>query len=74
MPDAHASERRNLSAAIRDGGQEQVVRGSGTGPIDAFVDAMRKDAGIDIHVADYREHAIGHGEDASAIAYVEIRI
>ncbi len=73
VPDTHASERRNLTATIRDGGKERVIHGSGTGPIDSFVDAMRKDIGVDFHVADYREHATGHGEDASATAYVEIR-
>ncbi len=73
VPDTHASERRNMTATIRDGGEERVIHGSGTGPIDSFVDAMRKDIGVDFHVADYREHATGRGEDASATAYVEIR-
>jgi 2-isopropylmalate synthase len=29
-------------------------------------------AGIDVHVADYREQAMRSGEDATAVAYVEI--
>jgi len=72
VPDTHASERRNLTAVIRDGGAERIIHGKGTGPIDAFVDAMRQEVGVDFRVADYREHATGLGADATAVAYVEI--
>ena len=51
-----------------------VLNGSGNGPIDAFVHALRAGAGIDIHVLHYHEHAVGSGEDATAIAYVQLRI
>ena len=40
---------------------------------DGLFSYPRQDIGVDFHVADYREHATGHGEDASATAYVEIR-
>ena len=42
--------------------------------IAAFVDALRRDAGIAVEVVDYHEHAMGEGADAAAVAYVEARV
>jgi len=50
-----------------------VVSGSGNGPVDAFVHALREGLGADIHVLAYHEHATGSGEDATAVAYVQLR-
>ena len=35
---------------------------------------MRKETGIAFDLADYREHAMGTGANATAIAYVELRL
>ena len=35
---------------------------------------MRTEGGFDIHVQSYSEHAVGAGEDATAVAYVQLRI
>ena len=40
----------------------------------AFVHALRTHGGFDIHVQGYSEHAVGAGEDATAVAYVQLRI
>ncbi|MCW2799266.1 MAG: leuA [Aeromicrobium sp.] len=69
------------SVTAADGGDEQVVemrvrgevrafKGKGNGPVAAFVDGMRQ-AGADIRVLDYSEHALSSGGDAQAVAYVE---
>ena len=71
VPDTHASEMRQLTAVIEENGARREIQGSGNGPIAAFVDALRKDCGIDIKVHDYHEHAVGAGADAKAVAYVE---
>jgi len=55
-------------------GQEQVLQGSGNGPIDAFVVALSEYLGRSIDVMDYHEHAIGAGADAQAASYVELRV
>jgi 2-isopropylmalate synthase len=65
---------RSIEAHVRIDGEQRVIRGEGTGPIDAFVDALRRECGIDIEIRDYREHAITQGADARAAAYVEARI
>ena len=72
VPATGSPGRRELTAHITDAGTEHEITGIGTGPIDAFVDALCRHAGIEARVADYTEHAIGRGADASAIAYVEL--
>jgi 2-isopropylmalate synthase len=71
MPDTGANEMRRMTATIRENGVERTINGKGNGPIAAFIDAMGKACGVSLKVVDYHEHAIGHGADAMAIAYVE---
>jgi 2-isopropylmalate synthase len=65
---------QDLTARISDDGKHKPIHGHGNGPVDGFVDAMRKESGLAFDVADYREHAMGHGANAAAIAYVELRL
>ena len=67
------AELRLLEAVITDAGSERVVKGKGTGPIDAFVDAVNRMTDLGLEVVDYSEHAIGTGANATAVAYVEAR-
>lgn len=64
---------RAMSVVMRRNGEIITTKGKGNGPIDAFLDALRQGCGTDMHVVDYREHAIGAGEDAQACAYVEVK-
>ena len=76
-PDTHATEIRQITATIRENGQEHLITGKGNGPIDAFIDAMEKHRGIEVRVVDYREHAVHaskHHGDATAAAYVQLQI
>jgi 2-isopropylmalate synthase len=68
-----AGARLEVRAKLRVDGRLRRIRGEGAGPIDAFVAALRHATKIDVHVVDYAEHALGHGEDAVAVAYVELR-
>ena len=61
-----------IDATLTDGVVSRTVYGDGTGPIDAFVDGLQRAFGIDVHVRDYHEHALRAGEDAAAVAYVEV--
>ena len=36
--------------------------------------ALRETYGLEIHVLNYHEHAIGAGEDAAAVSYVQLRV
>jgi 2-isopropylmalate synthase len=55
-------------------GMETLLSGTGNGPVDAFVHALREGAGFDVHVLNYHEHGVGAGEDATAVAYVQLRV
>jgi 2-isopropylmalate synthase len=55
-------------------GAERSITGRGNGLISGVVAALAA-AGIPaLDVVDYNEHAIGHGADATAAAYVECRL
>ena len=70
FPEPRAPEQRRIAATVVVDGAERRIEGVGNGPIDAFVDALRRECGIALTVADYREHALGAGADAQATAYV----
>ncbi len=53
-------------------GEERSISGRGNGLISGVVAALA-DAGTILDVVDYSEHAIGHGADAQAAAYLECR-
>ena len=63
-----------LSAKIMVDRKPKLIKGQGNGPVDGFVDALRKESGLSFDVVDYREHAMGHGANAAAVAYVELRL
>ena len=65
---------QGLTAKITVDGKLKTIKGHGNGPVDGFVDAIRKESGLAFDVADYREHAMGTGANATAIAYVELRL
>src|SRR5882757_5380925 len=62
---------RTINATIIDRGDERIIEGHGSGPLDAFVDALRRAGIANIAVLAYHEHALGAGSDAQAAAYVE---
>ncbi|KAI1379172.1 2-isopropylmalate synthase [Hypoxylon crocopeplum] len=51
-------------------GREYQLRGRGNGPISSLANAL-KGVGIDLDVADYKEHAIGGGREVKAATYIE---
>ena len=54
-------------------GAERSISGRGNGLISGVVAALGESTGPMLDVVDYNEHAIGHGADAQAAAYVECR-
>ncbi len=62
-----------LTVSVEDNGAVIDIEGSGTGPIDAYVDAIKAKTGLEFRFADFNEHAIGSGAHTEAIAFVEIR-
>ncbi len=51
---------------------ETLIKGSGNGPIDSFINGLSEKIGMQIKVADYHQTAISSGSDAKAAAYIEL--
>ena len=67
-------DNRDLVATLaRPDGSQLVIEGKGNGPIDAFVDALKRHFGVEFAFLDYHEHAVGRGANATAACYVEIQ-
>jgi 2-isopropylmalate synthase len=64
--------RATIEATVGETGGVRTIWGQGNGPIDALVDALRRDLVVELSVRDYHEHAVGSGADAAAVAYVEV--
>ena len=65
---------RIFAGIIRIDGEEQSVSGRGNGLISSLANALETSLCGKLEIIDYSEHAIGHGTDARAAAYVECRI
>ncbi len=70
---AHSGE-QDISARVTLDGKPKTISGHGNGPVDSFVAALKKETGLVFDVADYREHAMGTGANAAAVAYVELKL
>ncbi|MCV3241849.1 2-isopropylmalate synthase [Mesorhizobium sp. ZC-5] len=71
-PDTERKGLRIVEATILDRGIETTISGSGTGPIDGFVDALSRHVGVQLSVLDYSEHSLQQGSNAAAISYMEV--
>ncbi|MCC2603401.1 2-isopropylmalate synthase [Sphingopyxis yananensis] len=54
-------------------GSERSISGRGNGLMSSVIAALAENGGPIMDIVDYNEHAIGHGSDAQAAAYVECR-
>ncbi|WP_146676652.1 2-isopropylmalate synthase [Pirellula sp. SH-Sr6A] len=69
--DAEDQERYRFSVTYQ--GEKSEVEGQGSGPIDAFVHAIRDQYGLACDILDYHEHAMEAGSDSTAAAYILVR-
>jgi 2-isopropylmalate synthase len=61
-------------ASARRDGAEVALTGTGNGPIAAFVHALHQSGAPRFEIADFKQHALSSGTEASAIAYIQIRL
>jgi 2-isopropylmalate synthase len=64
----------HCKAVLREDGRSIEVEGQGNGPIAAFVKALGAAGVAGLEVANYHEHALSFGAEASAIAYIQIKL
>jgi 2-isopropylmalate synthase len=67
-----ADAETTISAELLVADEPRAVRGTGNGPIAAFVQALHHELDIDLEVTDFAEHALSSGTNAEAAAYVEV--
>ncbi|KAI9750939.1 MAG: hypothetical protein M1815_001499 [Lichina confinis] len=61
--------KRRFAGVISIDGAERRITGVGNGAISSLADALRS-VGVDLDVADYKEHAIGKGKDVKAATFI----
>lgn len=61
---------RCFQGVIEIDGQEHKIKGVGNGALSSLANAM-KSVGVNLDVADYKEHAIGRGKDVKAATFIE---
>jgi 2-isopropylmalate synthase len=65
-----STSKRQFAGVIAIDGVQHPIVGVGTGAISSLANALNS-LGIDLDVADYKEHAIGGGKDVKAVTYIE---
>lgn len=69
--ESRANGDRIFTGTIVHRGEQRSVSGRGNGLISSVLAALSDEWGITLDVVNYNEHAIGHGADAQAAAYLE---
>ncbi len=65
--------RQQCRIRLAVGNREMSLEGTGAGPIEAFVEALRQSLNESFEISDYHEQALGEGSDAKALAQIAIR-
>lgn len=66
----HTSVRAELSF----NGQKVELQSSGNGPINAVVEALKKECQLNFKLVDYSEHAVENGSESLAAAYISVEV
>ncbi len=53
-------------------GNKVEVESEGNGPIDAILNAIKKETKVNVKILDYSEHTLGEGSHAKAAAYIQM--
>ncbi len=72
LDDVEKLSSADVEAQIRINDEEQAIKATGNGPLDAFCSALKKDVTGDFTLCSYHEHALNGGSSARAAAYIEI--
>lgn len=68
-----SSHKRQFAGVIAIDGVQHPLIGVGTGAISALANALHS-LGIDLDVADYKEHALSPGKEVKAATYIECMV
>jgi 2-isopropylmalate synthase len=65
-----STSKRQFAGIVAIDGIQHPIVGVGNGALSSLANALNS-LGIDLDVADYKEHAIGGGRDVKAVTYIE---
>lgn len=73
---SHSSKTENsvnqIDLNIKILNEDINIQGTGSGPIDSFMNAINQKFNLNIKVSDYNQNAISSGADAKAAAFIEL--
>ena len=64
----------HITAQIHQGEEQFEIKGQGDGTLSAFCQALSARSGQELEITHYDQHALSEGSDASAVAYVQMKI
>ncbi len=67
-----AKSSAQIEAELLVGGEEEILKANGNGPLDAFCNAIKAGVTGPFKLCSYHEHALNSGSSASAVTYIEI--
>ncbi|KAI0148400.1 hypothetical protein GGR57DRAFT_239652 [Xylariaceae sp. FL1272] len=68
------NQKRLFKGVVAVDGKEHHIAGVGNGPISSMANALNKNFGFVLDVADYKEHSIGEGKEVKAATYIECTV
>lgn len=72
MENRNGGETVTVRGVINMNGEQFIIGGSGNGPLDAFVQALKETSAPKFNITAFHEHSVGQGSDTHAVAYVQI--
>jgi len=70
--DSNGNTSDRIEITLSSGNNEVNLKGTGGGPIEAFVSAVNDHFKVSISVSDYHQHSVTSGADAKAAAFIEL--
>jgi len=72
IDESEQGSQAEVEARILVGGESNVIRATGNGPLDAFCAGLKETVYPDFKLNGYHEHALNGGSSARAAAYIEV--
>ncbi|MBV1915718.1 MAG: 2-isopropylmalate synthase [Pseudomonadales bacterium] len=66
-------DNNQLQASLIVAGEAVQISGEGNGLLESVVDGLQQQFELPIEILEYSEHALNHGTDSKAVAYIKIR-
>ena len=70
--DSNGNTSDQIEITLSSGNNKVNLKGTGGGPIEAFVSAVNDHFKVSISVSDYHQHSVTSGADAKAAAFIEL--